>query len=119
MLGQEPGEEMFDTHVLDTAVRRRTERLERERRALLQSVSDTLRSEGPRLGVREAWVVGSLTEEGQWVDESDVDVAVAGGDPLEVMRVVEEAAQRTVDVIDLDRHPEPQIVRRRGRKVLG
>lgn len=99
--------------------RKRAERLERERKRVLERVSATLRSEGPGLGLKEAWVVGSLTEEGQWVEDSDVDVAVVGGDPLEVMRLVEEVARRAVDVIDLERHPAPEMFRRRGRKVLG
>jgi predicted nucleotidyltransferase len=98
---------MFDTHLLDAAARKRSERLEAERRAVLESVIAVLVSEARSLGVREAYVVGSLAKEGEWAEGSDVDVAVAGGDPLEVMRVVEQAAGRAVDVIDLERHPEP------------
>lgn len=110
---------MFDTHLLDAAARRRAERLEVERRETLERVVAALESQGSRMGLREAYVVGSLAREGEWVEDSDVDVAISGGDPLEVMRLVEEAAGRAVDVIDLERHPAPGMFRRRGRKVLG
>lgn len=93
--------------------------MEVERRSVLQRVIRTLRSEASRLGVTEACVVGSLAREGEWVEGSDVDVAISGGDPLEVMKVIEEATDRTVDVIDLARHPEPGMCRRRGMQVVG
>lgn len=86
---------------------------------MLEKVIVALRSEAPRLGLTEAYVVGSLAKEGEWTDGSDVDVAIAGGDPLAVMMAVEEAAERTVDVIDLERHPAPDLFRRTGMKVVG
>jgi predicted nucleotidyltransferase len=110
---------MFSTRVLDDAITNTARRLEAERRSLFERVSLALASEGPALGLREAFIVGSLAQEGAWTATSDVDVAIAGGDPLEVMRVIEDAAGRAVDVIDLDRHPEPGMFRRRGTKVLG
>lgn len=110
---------MFDTRVLDAAVTKTAERLEAERRALFDRVFSVLLSEASALGVREAFIVGSLAEEGSWTEGSDVDVAVAGGDPLQVMRLIEDAAGRAVDVIDLERHPGPGMFRRRGTKVFG
>jgi predicted nucleotidyltransferase len=110
---------IFSTNILDATVSRRAERLEAERRSLLEKVSHMLRSEATRLGVAEAYIVGSLTREGEWTDASDVDVAISGGNPLEVMKAVEEAAERTVDVVDLERHPAPGMFRRRGMKVVG
>jgi predicted nucleotidyltransferase len=110
---------MYSTHILDAAERERAERLEAARRATLERVSRTLRAAAPLLGIREAFLVGSLIAEGEWTEGSDVDVAISGGDVLEVMKVVEDAADCPVDVIDLDRHPMPALFRRRGRKVVG
>jgi len=110
---------MFSTHLLDDAARRRAERMEARRRVVLERVVATLESEGPRLGVSEAYLVGSVISEGEWAEDSDVDVAISGGDPIRVMRIVEEAAGSAVDVIDLERHPTPEMFRRRGRKVVG
>jgi predicted nucleotidyltransferase len=107
------------THILDAAIRRRRERLERERRAVLEDVIRALLSAGALLGIEEAYVVGSVASEGEWTDGSDVDVAIAGGDPLAVMRILEEATGRAVDVVDLTAHPAPSLFRRRGIKVLG
>ena len=109
----------FDTSVLDAAIRRRRDRLERERAALLKRVSTALRAQAGALGVCRAYIVGSLTREHGWSDDSDVDVAIHGGDPLAVMRIVEDASGRVVDVIDLDRHPVPELFRRNGVQVVG
>ena len=110
---------MFNTRVLDDAATKTAERLEAERRVLLERVFSVLVSKGPALGVREAFIVGSLAQQGAWTDVSDVDVAVAGGDPLQLMRIIEDAAGRAVDIIDLERHPEPGMFRRRGTRVIG
>ena len=110
---------MFETRVLDAAIRRKAERLEAERRVILDRLLAALRAQAPRLGLREAFIVGSLVQQGAWTEDSDVDVAISGGDPLRVMRTLEEAVDRDVDVIDLDRHPEPGLFRRRGTKVIG
>jgi predicted nucleotidyltransferase len=110
---------MFRTHFLDDAIRKRKQRLEQERKTHLQEVIRTLTLEGPRLGLREAYVVGSVTQEDAWTEDSDVDVAMSGGDPLEVMKIVEQSVGRAVDVIDLDGHPVPEMFRRRGIRVVG
>lgn len=107
----------FDTSVLDAAIRRR-DRLERERAELLERVSAALRAQAGALGVRHAYVVGSLTRKHGWGDASDVDVAIHGGDLLAVMRLVEDASGRAVDVIDLDRHPVTELLRRNGVHVV-
>jgi predicted nucleotidyltransferase len=74
----------FRTHLLDAAAARRGKRLEAERKTLLEKVIRALRSEAAHLGVTEAYVVGSLAKEGEWTERSDVDVAISGGEPLEV-----------------------------------
>jgi predicted nucleotidyltransferase len=79
----------FSTHALDAALSARAERLEIQRQAVLEKVVRTLRTEAGRLGITEAYIVGSLTKKGEWTDDSDVDVAVLGANPLEVMKAVE------------------------------
>jgi predicted nucleotidyltransferase len=109
----------FDTYLLDEAIAGRAKALETERREILQKVVAALRSRAPHLGLREAYVVGSLAKEGEWTDGSDVDVAIAGGDPLAIMMFLEDATELPVDVIDLERHPTPDSFRRKGIKVVG
>jgi predicted nucleotidyltransferase len=112
---------MFDTRVLDEAVRVRKARLESERVELLQRVVETLKTIRQPCGIGEAYVVGSLLAMRGWHQHADVDVAVGGcsGEVLEVMRVLEEVTGKEVDVIDLDRHPSPDSFRKRGLKVYG
>ena len=112
---------MFDTSVRDDAMRARRRRLAAEQAAVLSVVRRTLFEQRERLGVRTAYVVGSLRSPALWHESSDVDVAVGGcsRDVLEVMRVLEDVTGRAVDVIDLDRHPFPESCVRAGFRVYG
>ena len=92
-----------------------------EQAVLLLRVRMALVELRERLGVRTAYVVGSLRAPELWHETSDVDVAVGGcsRDILEVMKVLEDVTGRAVDVIDLDRHPFPEACVRAGLRVYG
>ena len=112
---------MFDTGARDGAMRARRRRLAAEQAAVLSEVRGALFGLRERLGVRTAYIVGSLRSPALWHESSDVDVAVEGcsRDVLEVMRVLEDVTGRAVDVIDLDRHPFPESCVRAGLRVYG
>ena len=112
---------MFDTSRLDEAKRSRRLKLEQERGALLERVQEVLRQIRRRHGIEAAYIVGSLKTPGAWRSSSDVDVAVRGCSRavLEVMKVLEEATDRQVDVIDLDRHPAAESFTEAGLEVYG
>ena len=110
---------MFDTSTLDKAVRERQQRLAAEQAELLDRVRRTLQELRKPLGIESAYIVGSLRSPDFWKESSDVDVAVAGCSPivLEVMKALEEATGRAVDVIDLDQHPSFQSFVRSGLRL--
>lgn len=112
---------MFDTSVRDQAIRDQRERLEQERCQVLARVRSALEQMRAELGIREAFVIGSLVQPDRWDARSDVDVAVgaAAAVVLEIARRLEEITGRDVDVIDLDAHPRPGGVRSRGVRVYG
>ncbi len=112
---------MFDTHRLDEALRSRRLKLEQEREALLERVQEVLRRIRRKHGIEAAYIVGSLITPGAWRSSSDVDVAVRGCSRavLEVMNALEEATDRQVDVIDLDRHPAAESFTEGGLQVYG
>jgi predicted nucleotidyltransferase len=112
---------MFDTHRLDEALRSRRLKLEEEREALLKRVQEVLRRIRRQHGIEAAYIVGSLKTPGAWRSSSDVDVAVRGCSHalLEVMKALEEATDRQVDVIDLDRHPATESFTEGGLQVYG
>ena len=112
---------MFDTSTLDKALRERRQRLAAEQAELLGRVRRTLQELREPLGIESAYVVGSLRSPDSWRESSDVDVAVGGCSPmvLEVMKALEEATGRAVDVIDLDRHPSVESFTQAGVKVYG
>jgi predicted nucleotidyltransferase len=110
---------MFDTTKRDSAIRERRDREEGERRRVLDLTIRALRASAEKHALTEAYVVGSIVREGGWHARSDVDIAIGGGAVLEVMKDIEEATDRYVDVIDLDRHKSPEAFRRNGVKVHG
>ena len=109
----------YDTGVLDQALRARRRRLAGEQAELRPRVERALMALRDRFGVRSAFVVGSLRSPDRWREGADVDVAVGGCSHavLDVMKAIEDATGRVVDVIDLDRHPLPESVTRFGIKV--
>ena len=111
----------FDTSVRDKAIRDRRRRLAAEQAELLQRVRQALLDLREPLGVRSAYIVGSLLSPECWTESSDVDVAVGGCSHtvLDVMKALEDATGKTVDVIDVDRHPAPESFIRSGVRVYG
>ncbi len=111
----------FDTSIRDRALRQERERLEKERCALLDVVEKTLKENREKYGIREAYITGSLLQPHRWYPFSDVDVAVGGCSrhTLSIMKELEDATEKEVDVIDLDRHPSPDWIRKRSSKVYG
>ena len=111
----------FDTSVRDKAIRDRRRRMAAEQAELLQRVRQALLDLREPLGVRRAYIVGSVLSPECWTESSDVDVAVGGCSHavLDVMKALEDVTGKTVDVIDLDRHPAPESFIRSGVKVYG
>ena len=111
----------FDTSLRDKAIRDRRRRLAAEQAELLKRVRQALLDLREPLGVRSAYIVGSVLSPECWTESSDVDVAVGGCSHavLDVMKALEDATGKTVDVIDLDRHPAPESFIRSGVRVYG
>ena len=112
---------VYDTSILDRVMRERRQSLADEQAELRRGVRRALLELRDRFGVRSACIVGSLRSPDRWRECSDVDVAVGGCSPavLDVMRALEDATGRAVDVIDLDRHPFPASFIRSGINVFG
>lgn len=97
-------EAAFDTHILDAAIARRRERREQERQRLLADLLRLLDELGPRHGVGEAYVFGSITRPGGFDEQSDVDVGVEQVAParfFDFMGALSLALERDVDMVDL------------------
>ena len=112
---------MFETDVLDRTLKTRRRQRNWERVVLIDRVASALRVCREKYGVREAFIVGSLLFFRRWDHKSDVDVAIGGAPDrvLDVMKVVEDAVDRDVDVIDLDLHMSADRFRQKGMKIYG
>lgn len=111
----------FDTSLRDKAIRDRRRRLAAEQAELFPRVRRALLKLREPLGIRSAYIVGTVLSPALWRESSDVDVAVSGCSHavLDVMKALEDATGKTVDVIDLDRHPAPESFVRSGVRVYG
>jgi len=111
----------FDTSIRDRALKKQRERLEQERSNLIDIVCETLRMNREKYHIQAAYITGSLLQSHRWYPFSDVDVAVSGcaSHLLSIMKELEEATGKEVNVIALDEHPFPEWVTRRGMKVYG
>lgn len=111
----------FDTSIRDKAIRNRRQRLAAEQAELLPRVRQALLDLREPLGVRGAYIVGSVLSPEFWSETSAIAVAVEGCSPavLDVMKALEDATGRVVNVIDLDRHPAPESFVRSGVRVNG
>ena len=111
----------FDTSRRDKAVRARRRRLAAEQAALLPRVRQALLELREPLGVRSAYIVGPVLRPEFWSETSAIAVAVEGCSSavLEVMKAVEDATGKIVNVVDLDRHPFPESVVDSGVRVYG
>lgn len=111
----------FDTSRLDKAVQAGRRRLAAEQAELLPRVRQALLELRETLGVRSAYIVGPVLRPEFWSETSAIAVAVEGcsSTVLDVMKAVEDATGRVVNVIDLDRHPFPESVVDSGVRVYG
>lgn len=64
--------------LLEQAIRHRKEMREELRRRLLKKIFSVLDELSPKYGYKEAYIFGSITEEGKFNPESDIDIAVTG-----------------------------------------
>ncbi len=95
---------MFDTSVRERALKQRREQLEQERLKLVDAVSKVLVENREKYGIRSAYIVGSLAQPQRWYPFSDIDVAVSGCSKhiLSIMKDLESATGKQVDVIELE-----------------
>jgi len=111
----------YDTSIRDNAIKERRERLEQERLMLLDIVKKALKDIRDKYNIQEAYIIGSLLQRIRWDDHSDIDVAVSvhSEHVFSIMRDLENATDRDVDVIDLNRHSSADYFRMKGLKIYG
>jgi len=110
----------FNTYLLDLALKKKRERLEKERKELLDKVINLLFLL-KKYSIKEAYILGSLLNPKKWSILSDIDIAVSGCSKhiLDIMSELEKQTNKEVDVIDIDRHFNPDLIRKKGKKIYG
>lgn len=107
----------YDTSLLDKAIAERRARLEQERRAVLAHVLQWLDEHGADLGLRAAYVFGSLAGKGRFDDCSDVDIAVEEISVegfFDLMAALSSDLDRDVDLVELTKCHFAHRIRQEG-----
>lgn len=106
----------YDTSILDAALARRRAELEAKREETLAEALRLLAEIGPRFGVEEAYLFGSVVTPGRYVEDSDVDLAVILPGEQFFPFAAEYSARlgRDVDVIPLEQIHFADKIRREG-----
>ncbi|MGB9723389.1 MAG: nucleotidyltransferase family protein [Chloroflexia bacterium] len=102
------GKERFDTSLLDTTLEEQRRAWEEERRQVVARMLELLDRWGPALGIRQAYLFGSVARPGHFRPDSDVDLAmeqIAGESLFRAMACFSEELDRPVDVVELAESP--------------
>lgn len=96
----------FDTSIRDLAVRSERAVREEKREQCLSATLDALNALGSGLGMRSAYLFGSLVREGAFRQDSDVDIAVEGAvEPIHAAARLSARIGREVQIVVLDGSP--------------
>jgi len=65
--------------------------------------------------------LGSLLNPKKWSISSDIDIAVSGYSKyiLDIISELEKQTNKEVDVIEIDRHFNPDLIRKKEKKIYG
>jgi predicted nucleotidyltransferase len=95
---------MFNTSKLDQIIGDRQTQLEIQRQNLLEKTLTWLTKNAHNHGIDQAYIFGSVTQQGKFAEESDVDIAVENIKPESfclVISLLMTELEREVDVIQL------------------
>lgn len=112
--------EEFDISLWIETEKEKYAKREKKRRKYLDFLKEKLTSYFKNIPVKEVYLVGSIVQEGDFYDVSDVDVAVEGlkEDYLKVYGDLEEIIERGVDLIELEKCKFSHILKRTGVRIL-
>lgn len=107
----------FPTPLLDKKLVQIRLQNEAERKHLLQEALSWLQQNAARFGVEQGYLFGSVTQEGNFSQRSDLDLAIESlkeGDPFGLMSYLSLHLNREVDLVPLDRCHFADKIRRTG-----
>ncbi len=107
----------FSTHILDRALARQRERREQRRQELLAEALRALDELSQHVPFEHAYIFGSLTQQGHFHEDSDVDVAFVGlrhEDFFRVLAWLSRKLDTDVDIVQLEEHPLREKILREG-----
>jgi len=118
-MGKEKMEE-FDISLWVESQKEGYKKREEKRRAFLNSLIKKLIDYFKDREVKEVYIIGSILEEGNFYEFSDIDMAVRGlkDGYSKVYGDLEEIVERTIDLIELERCSFRDILKKRGLRII-
>lgn len=112
---------MFDTSTWDKLLQERIAERERQRQHMLVKAVEALRRYFRTKKVKAVYLTGSILEEGKFLPESDVDVAVEGLPEEEYLITLADLGcvlHRDVDLIEIEKCRFRRHILEKGLRVL-
>jgi predicted nucleotidyltransferase len=103
----------------DIALQEKREKLEKDRKRLLQRTTNVLSRLSKEVKFSQAYLFGSLTQQNRFTEDSDVDIGFLGladEDFFYSIAFLSREIGRDVDVIQLERHPFKEKIQTTGVK---
>jgi predicted nucleotidyltransferase len=107
--------------LLEKIIAQKKEEQEQVRLRILALTIEALKSVAPRFAISEAYVTGSLCQEGRFHSHSDIDIAVAGltkANYFTFMAAMQDLLPIQIEVIELENCRFAEKIIKNGIKVL-
>ncbi len=107
----------FYTEKLDRILAHRREKLEQERQKLIVKTKQWLEEFATEYGINKAYIFGSVTQEGKFHQNSDVDIAIENIYPEKyclAISLLSSYLEKDVDLIRLDQCHFSERIRQKG-----
>jgi len=92
------------TYLLDEIIKIKTKKYELYRENLLNNVFKAIKQAGEIFNFKRAYIIGSITRENMFNENSDIDIVVEDIDPEYFFKLkifLEDKLNREIDLIDL------------------
>lgn len=112
--------EQFDISLWIESQKEGYKKREEKRREFLNLLIKKLNDYFKDVNVKEVYLIGSILEEGNFYEFSDVDIAVEGlkDEYFKIYGDLEQITGRSIDLIELERCRFKDILKKRGLRII-
>ena len=108
---------MFNTYLLDREKKKQRQANEEKRREMISKVFAVLEDIAPKYGIERAYLFGSISRQFQFVEDSDIDIALENLPEEYYFKLLAELSRRLgydVDLVNLEKCRFSEYIKMRG-----